>query len=162
VFTVLSVHQDGAGQVTLTGATGVTFKNSGPLKTRGSNSVVQAVQVAANSWLVFGDLEPQGQVIADITGATYTPVTGDANALIRALNATGTTVSIPANANVAFPTGTHMDFEQTTTGQVIVTGATGVTVSGTPTTKGRAQYSGLTAVKVGTNTWWVVGDAAVS
>jgi 2-keto-4-pentenoate hydratase len=161
VYTVLSITQDAAtGVVTLTGATGVTLDSPAGLQTRAQRSTIYAVQIVANEWLLTGDLSLLGQTIKTITGTTYTLVTGDAWGLVRQSHATGTTVSIPTNANVAFPTGVRVDFEQVLTGQLVITGATGVTVSGTPTTKGRAQYSALSAMKIDTDTWWVAGDAA--
>lgn len=91
-----------------------------------------------------------------VTG--YTLALADAGKLVT-LNTTGTiAVVIPAFANVAFPTGTHVDLVRLNTGTVLVTGATGVTVNGTPGTSLRAQYSAATCIHYDGDEWVVVGD----
>jgi len=95
-------------------------------------------------------------------GTTYTFVLTDRDDLVTASNASAQTYSIPLNSSVAFPTGSLINLIQIGAGQVTVQGAGGVTVASTgatPTTpKTRAQYSVLTCIKAGTDSWYVTGD----
>jgi hypothetical protein len=63
---------------------------------------------------------------------------------------------------VAFPTGSLINLIQIGAGQVTVVGASGVTVlstGATPATpKTRAQYSVMTLIKSGTDSWYATGD----
>jgi hypothetical protein len=60
VGTVLNFSQNGAGQVTVSGASGVTLTSVGATattpKTRVQYSAGSAIQTSANNWLVIGDL----------------------------------------------------------------------------------------------------------
>lgn len=60
VGTVLNFVQTGAGQVTVSGASGATVVSNGATsatpKTRAQYSAGSAVQTSANNWLVFGDI----------------------------------------------------------------------------------------------------------
>ena len=60
VGSVLNFAQTGAGQVTISGASGVTITSVGATaatpKTRVQYSAASAVQTSANNWLVFGDI----------------------------------------------------------------------------------------------------------
>jgi hypothetical protein len=67
---------------------------------------------------------------------------------------------------VAFPIGTSIDLIQIAAGQVTVSAATpGTTtllsIGGTAASpKTRAQYSAITLKKVGTDSWYAIGDIA--
>jgi hypothetical protein len=60
VGTVLNFSQNGAGQVTVSGASGVTLTSVGATaatpKTRVQYSAGSAIQTSANNWLVIGDI----------------------------------------------------------------------------------------------------------
>ncbi len=73
-------------------------------------------------------------------------------------SSSATTITIPANADLAWPVGASMDILQTNTGQVTVAGAAGVTVNATPGLKLRTRWSSCTIMKRATNTWIVYGD----
>ena len=98
------------------------------------------------------------------TGTTYTFVIGDASKFVTCNNAAAVAVSIPTNASVAFPTGTIINVQQIGAGQVTIAaltpGTTTVTSAGATAAspKTRAQYSAVTCIKTGTDTWTVVGD----
>lgn len=97
------------------------------------------------------------------TGTTYTFVlTDNRNKLVTASNAAAQTHTIPLNSSVAFPTGSIINIIQIGAGQVTIQGASGVTVASTGATatapKLRAQYSAASLIKVGTDSWYVVGD----
>jgi hypothetical protein len=94
---------------------------------------------------------------------SYTLVLADAGRSIMFDSAGATTVTIPANADVAIPIGSSVDIIQTGTGQVTVVGAGGVVMNKSmPTAKARARYSVLTAIKLGTDYWVLTGDAAAT
>ena len=98
------------------------------------------------------------------TGTTYTFVLGDASKFVTCSNASAIAVSIPTNASVAFPTGTIINVQQIGAGQVTIaaasSGTTTVTSAGATSAspKIRVQYSAVTCIKTGTDTWTVVGD----
>ena len=93
------------------------------------------------------------------TGTTYTPVLADNGKLVTLSNASAITLTVPTNASVAYPTGAQVNIEQIGAGQVTVVGDTGVTVNGTGT-KLRTQWSAATLVKLGTDSWTLIGDLA--
>jgi hypothetical protein len=78
--------------------------------------------------------------------------------LIEIASASATTLTIPADATLNFPIGTSLDILQTSTGQVTIAGAGGVTVNATPGLKLRTQWSSATLFKRAANTWVVIGD----
>ena len=88
----------------------------------------------------------------------YTTVLTDRDKLVEVSSATGVTLTIPTNASVAYPVGTSIDVLQTSTGQVTIAGAAGVTVNATPGLKLRTQWSSATLFKRAENTWVVYGD----
>jgi hypothetical protein len=78
--------------------------------------------------------------------------------LIEMASSSATTVTIPADSTFNFPVGTSIDVLQTSTGQVTIAGAGGVTVNATPGLKLRTQWSSATLFKRAANTWVVYGD----
>ena len=99
------------------------------------------------------------------TGTTYTLVlTDNRNKLITASNAAAQTYTIPLNSSVAFPIGSIINIIQIGAGQVTIQGASGVTVASTGAVatapKLRVQYSAASLIKVGTDSWYVIGDIA--
>lgn len=99
------------------------------------------------------------------TGTTYTFVLADADQkLITASNASAQTYSVPTNASVAFPIGTVINVIAIGAGQVTINAVTSGTTTilsngGTAAApKLRVQYSAASLMKVGTDTWYVVGD----
>lgn len=80
------------------------------------------------------------------------------DSLIEVGSSSATTVTIPTDATLDFPIGTTLDILQTSTGQVTIAGAAGVTVNATPGLKLRTQWSSATLMKRAANTWVVYGD----
>jgi hypothetical protein len=99
------------------------------------------------------------QDINAVTSA-YTLVIGDAGKLVTVSSSSSETVTVPENASVAFPVGTHIDIARLGVGAVTVDGDAGVAVNATPGRRLRAAYSTGTLIKLGTNTWLLVGDLA--
>jgi len=91
------------------------------------------------------------------TGTTYTPVLADNGKLVTLSNTSAIAFTVPTNASVAYAVGAQINIQQINTGQVTITGDTGVTVNGTGTNL-RAQWSAATLLKTATNTWTLIGD----
>lgn len=94
--------------------------------------------------------------------ADYTLQLSDANKVVEMniSSATAATnlVTIPTNADAAFPIGTEIIITQYGTSQTTISGAAGVTVRSTSDTLSIiSQYSAVTAVKVNTDEWYVYG-----
>ena len=122
---------------------------------------VNNVEVAG---VVFSDGTQTKQGVASITPiiqktASYTLSSlTERDSLIEVSSSSATTITIPANSAVAYPVGTSLDILQTSTGQVTIAGAAGVTVNATPGLKLRSQWSSATLFKRSTDTWVVMGD----
>lgn len=100
---------------------------------------------------------------------SYTPIIPKTNSytlsalserdsLIEVSSSSATTITIPADSAVDYPIGTSVDILQTSTGQVTIAGAGGVTVNATPGLKLRTQWSSASLLKRAANTWIVMGD----
>ncbi len=63
------------------------------------------------------------------TATTFDPVFSDADSYNRCTHASGCTVTIPDNADVAFPVNTEMHFRQCAAGAIIIDYSTAVTVN---------------------------------
>lgn len=91
-------------------------------------------------------------------GTTYTLALGDANTFISTTNATGVTITVPANATVAFPVNTEIDFFQSGAGQLVFAPAATVTLLSTfNELKIAAQYGSASIKQLSANTWALVG-----
>ncbi len=71
---------------------------------------------------------------------------------IRTTNASATTITVPANASVAFPVGTQIDIFQAGTGTVSFVAAGGVTINA-PALSVSNQYKAASLKKVATDEW---------
>jgi hypothetical protein len=96
-------------------------------------------------------------IVQKTASYTLTALTERDN-LIEVASASATVITIPTNATLALPVGTSIDILQTSTGQVSIAGAAGVTVNATPGLKLRTQWSSATLFKRATDTWVVYGD----
>jgi hypothetical protein len=91
--------------------------------------------------------------------ASYTlSALSERDSMIEVSSSSATTLTIPAESSVNFPVGTSIDVLQTSTGQVTIAGAGGVTVNATPGLKLRTQWSSATLFKRAADTWVVYGD----
>jgi len=70
------------------------------------------------------------------------------------------TLTIPANASVAFPIGTMIRVIQIGAGTTSITGDTGVTLNGVSAGSGdvSAQWDEVRLYKVATDEWYATGD----
>lgn len=100
--------------------------------------------------------------IVEIQAYSTTAVTlalTDAEKYLRFTNASAKTLTIPTNATVAFPIGTTISGISTTTGQLTVAGASGVTVNTPETLRLRPKaFVSFVLTKVATDTWDLAGD----
>jgi hypothetical protein len=96
-------------------------------------------------------------IIAKTDSYTLSSLT-ERDSLVEVSKSTATTITIPADSAVNYPVGTSIDILQTSTGQVTIAGAAGVTVNATPGLKLRTQWSSATLFKRSANTWVVYGD----
>ena len=125
---------------------------------------LEATTVTPSSGVVFtdGTQTKEGVVsrtpIIQKTAAYTLSALTERDSLIEVASSTGVTITIPANSAVAYPVGTSIDILQTSTGQVTIAGAAGVTVNATPGLKLRTQWSSATLFKRATDTWVVMGD----
>lgn len=130
-----------AGPVGATGATGPTGP-TGATGDTGATGPTGAAIVARNT----------------VTGTTYALVAGDAFDLIEVDASAAFTLTVPADATVSFANLTEIHIAQVGTGQISITGASGVTVQATPGLKFRAQWSAATLIKRTTDSWLLIGD----
>lgn len=94
------------------------------------------------------------------TGTTYTLVLTDVAKVVSLTNGSAITLTVPTNANVAFPIGTQILLYQGGAGQVTVSGA-GVTLrSQGSKLKINGQYGLAGLLKIGTDEWVMYGNTA--
>jgi hypothetical protein len=91
------------------------------------------------------------------TGTTYELVIGDAGKIVEMNNASANTLTIPANASVAFPVDTRIDVVQYGVGQTIIAITTD-TLRGNSKTGG--QYQMVSLWKRAATEWVVIGGVA--
>lgn len=95
------------------------------------------------------------------SGTTYTLVLTDAGKLVTLNNASSITLTIPANASVAFAIGDQINLLQLGAGQVTVAAGGGVTIrSEGSKLKLKGQYAVATCVKIATDEWVFLGNTA--
>lgn len=92
---------------------------------------------------------------------THTFVLTDSGKIIRSSNAGTSTFTIPANATIAYPTGSWIEFERTN-GVVVLAPAAGVTfiTEDASNLTIRKQYGKIRATKVATDTWHIAHSPA--
>jgi hypothetical protein len=92
------------------------------------------------------------------TGNYTLALTDQGKILPFSTTSTGT-VTVPLNSSVAFPTGSFVNFIQTGTGPILMTGASGVTIqSESSKLKLKGQYAVAGVVKTDTDTWVAFGN----
>jgi flagellar basal body rod protein FlgF len=96
------------------------------------------------------------------TGTAYTLALTDDGRTVTSSNAAAQTVTVPANATVAFPIGTEIAVLQAGAGALSVAAAGGVTINKPADRQltARGQNSVLRLRKTATNVWTLGGDLA--
>lgn len=151
------------------------FSGAGTV-TAGTNTSVNGTQVSvinnptfsglvtASSGVAYSDGTQTKQGVPSISSfvsktASYTldDLTLRDN-IIEVNSASATTVTIPPDSSLNFPTGASLDVIQIGSGEVTIAAGAGVTVNSTPGLKLRTQWSSCTLLKRASNTWLVYGD----
>jgi len=115
------------------------------------------------TWIAQDDMS---LAINPQTGASYTPVLGDAtNTLITMDNASPNTFNIPTDASVAFDIGTVLNIYMKGAGVTTITATTPgtTTVVSAGATIGSpvlVRYKIASAIKLAANSWTVIGGIA--
>ena len=117
-----------------------------------------AEPIATTDWVESQLLGPVPITSAATTN--YLLSTDDSETRIEFSAGTAVTVTVDSQANEPFPTGTGIELVQMGIGQLVVGGATGVTVVSPNGLKSRAQYSSIYVTQSHTiDTWVVSGDS---
>lgn len=136
-----TISTQNSNAVTITGGaiTGTTFD---------SGSIGLTTPVNANA---YGTVNVQ-------TGTTYAPVLTDNGKTITMNNMSAQTITIPANASVAFPVGTSINLMSLGSGIVTIAITSDTLISKGSEVTLTGQYSVGNITKVATTTWLLSGD----
>lgn len=96
-------------------------------------------------------------VVTDAT-TSYQVLAEDENKYRRFTSGSGIALTVPLESTESVEIGAAFPFNQAGAGQITVAGEVGVTVNSSSTLLSRAQGSGITLIKVGTNEWDLIGD----
>lgn len=90
--------------------------------------------------------------------SNYTLVLSDRGKLVAINMSTTNTLTVPPESSVAFPDGSWINLARLGSGKTTVVAGSGVTINTALGMSLRAQYSGGSLIKTGTNSWLLVGD----
>lgn len=151
---------------TITGATKakITYDTKG-LVTSGSDLSATDIPALAISKItglqtaLDNKVDKNSGIVVETWGTpTKTLALSDANKLFKCLYTTDQTLTIPADATVAFPIGTMITFLLTSTYKVTFTAVGGVTLTSMDSLVELAtQFAMASLIKTDTNTWHLVG-----
>ena len=144
---------------------GTPSENAGVEVERGTSTNVQLRwNESGDYWEFTNDGTYYQRIFTDtVTNAqtsAYTLALADNGKMVEMNVASGNALTVPSNANVAFPVGTTLTILQTGAGQTTLTPQSGVTINATPGLKLRAQWASATIIKRATDTWVALGDLA--
>jgi hypothetical protein len=131
--------------------------DQGSLDNLAVNNITAAGVVFTDGTQTKEGVASRTPIIAKTASYTLSSLT-ERDSLIEVSSGSATTITIPADSAVNYPVGTSIDILQTSTGQVTIAGAGGVTVNATPGLKLRTQWSSASLFKRAANTWVVMGD----
>lgn len=158
----------------------IVYNSSGvPTAVAGTGDVTidsSGVASISSGVIVNADISSSAAVeiskIADVTidtkTANYTLVLTDKNKLIEINMSSSNTVSVPTNANAAFPIGSQIHITQYGSGKTQIAAVTPATttIRSAPSAGNgaflRAQYSSATLIKRATDEWYLVGDLSAT
>ncbi len=86
----------------------------------------------------------------------------DENTIVQMNKASAISLTVPLDSAVAFAIGTKIEVYQLGAGLLTIVAFSGVTIRAPFTLKSLGQYSTLYLTKIGTNTWKLTGDYALS
>ena len=117
-----------------------------------------------------GDLTAQGTLgsgpavlarrVVNAQAAAYTLALADEGASVHMTSASAATLTVPAEATVAFPLGTEIEVIALGAGPISITAAAGVTLNGLTagSTEIAAQWHGAVLRKYAADTWLIIGS----
>jgi hypothetical protein len=138
------------------------FNDQGVVTSHNNYSSVHNVEISG-TLLVNGN-EVANSFLGDgtITDTAYTFASTDHNKFLLFSNSSGITASIPTNASAPMRNGTFIHVNQYTSGQILFSPASGVTLLTPGGLRTRKIFSSAMIVKVATNTWMLTGDIEIS
>lgn len=132
----------------------VTYNDhAGALVTTIGDTVLDFTPTADGSVGGFNSI----QTLETVTG-TYQFDIADIGKYMRSSSASAFNMTVPANATVSFPIGSHIDGIQAAAGQITFVAAATVTINATPGLKTNGQWASWTLIKVATNEWDLIGN----
>ena len=135
----------------------ITTTDNAITKANGTAGIIQDTGVIIDD---NNNISGAGTLANVQTGTTYAIVATDAGKLITLNNAAATTITIPANASIAFPIGTMINLLSLGAGIVTVAITTDTLQSKDSNVNITGQYSGASLVKIAATTWVLFGDLA--
>lgn len=154
--------QLGAGPVTIVATSGVAIETPANLQlvSRAQYSIWTLTKIDTDKWLLFGDLQGDGDIIVTTQTASYTTVLADADSLVVMNSATAVNFTIPPSTSVPYGVGSKIQVNQLAAGQVTLVAGAGVTLllPADMILTTRKQGSTVTFTNIGTDTWTVTGD----
>lgn len=155
-------HSDYAATAALSSHTGNKSNPHGV--TAAQVSAIPASQKGAASGVA--SLDGNSKVTASQASARIVSVTAsktlalaEAGCLIQVNSSSALTITVPANASVAFPVGTEIEIMRYGSGAVTIAAASGVTIYCSETARTIAdQYTSAVLKKVAANTWVLQGN----
>lgn len=166
---VQGVNSGEPSQLSVVPAAGVTFQAPGAwsqgVRARHFGGCIEVRKSATDTWIISGyGLQGQNTIYVSVSKtADYTLGLPDADTINEVNSATAVTVTVPANASVAFPRHIRLGIYQRGAGQVILSPEAGVSIQTPPgfVAKTKGQYSTIWLTKISpssSNTWTVEGD----
>lgn len=152
------------GQVLYRGASGWSVLSPGTdgefLMTGGAGADPSWGDVDDLTALIGYVPEPAGEIAGEsVQTGSYTLVLGDKGLRVRMNVGSGNNLTVPPNADVAFPVGSRIEIVQWGAGQTTVVAGSGVTIrSSGGKLKLTGQYSAAVLDKIATNEWLLCGD----
>ncbi len=123
----------------------------------------EKIEAKALGALIEAAIAEDGPVVS-LVGAAHTLTLDQAGAWLEVSHTSTSTLTVPANADVAFDVGTMIEGAQAGAGTVNIVGAAGVTV--TPAANQDATTAAAGAVfglkKIDTNVWRVFGNLSAA
>jgi hypothetical protein len=111
-----------------------------------------------------GGSGPTPALVIPVPDPTFQPALNQTGAYFYCTEATGCAIAIPAFADVAFPVGSMLTFEQAAAGPLTFTGASGVDINVAPTHLAATvdQHAVVQLIKVASDTWTIYGNLEVA
>ena len=117
------------------------------------------VKTVVNANATTLDTKMASLITAERKTESYTLVLADAGKLVEMNVADANNLTVPPNADVAFPTGTQILIAQYGAGQTTIVAGVGVTIRSKDSALSLGgQYSAATLVKIAEDEWYAFGD----